>query len=235
VTDFESARFRGHAYLEQLLNAPDPGDVKMKVGDKHTDDVRIVQQALFDLGWLLKVDPDLPQESFVIGTFGPVTERVVLAYKTRFGIVPAGATPSTPYTGTVGPRTMAMLDYHCTMFDASWSRIYEKYQIFYNDGLPIALSMARPNPLTVEGTHAVSWELTWDGSPGVFCDDDAVGTCEVHGPIYDAWLADYGGITGQLGLPTSDVIDQGDGTELSDFVNGRLVHDVATGIVTRPF
>lgn len=63
---------------------------------------------------------------------------------------------------------------------------------------------------------------------------DAVGhrpAYAVWGPIYTAWIND-GGVSGQLGFPTSDVI-QVDATEQQcSFTHGQATYDQTTGVVT---
>ena len=224
MAEFASPRFRGSQVLWDILNDSDPGTLKLQHGD-HSEDVRTVQQALFDLGWTMRVQPQHPDPvAFADGCFGDASYAVALAYKTHYGIQHTGA-PRGEYSGNVGPRTLALLDPQCEVYDASVERILVKAGALDDPPGTIALgSGPGPNPTKVLGTSGVYWEGTYSGEYGHFTDEESTGTFVVQGAIYARW-ADEGWLTGPLGFPTSDVVDLGDGTYLADFVGGRVSLD----------
>lgn len=229
--DFASPRFQGSSWLWEILNDSDPGTKKLARGD-HSEDVRLVQRALFDLGWTMRVDPQFPDRvAFSDSWFGEDTYGVALAYKTHYGIQYTGAAPG-EYSGNIGPQTLARLDYQCTLRDASDMRILEKAVILDDPEGTIELGYEPgPNPTNVLGTSGVYWAGTYYGQYGHFCDEASIGTCVVYGRVYDGWVDD-GWITGPLGFPTSDVIDIGGGTQSADFVGGRVTWESSGDTVT---
>ncbi len=225
--EFTSSRFQGMPWLWEILNDSDPGTKKLQRVD-HSEDVRQVQRALFDLGWTMRVEPSFPdREVFSDSWFGDDTYGVALAFKTHYGIQFSGAGEG-EYSGNVGPRTLARLDYQCSLWDASETRILEKAALLDDpEGTMIMGNGPGPNPSNVLGTSGVYWPGTYYGQFGHFCDEESTGTCVVQGRVYDGWVED-GWVTGPLGFPTSDVIDLGDGTQSADFVGGRVTWDSAT-------
>jgi uncharacterized protein with LGFP repeats len=59
------------------------------------------------------------------------------------------------------------------------------------------------------------------------------GTHGVWGPIFEAWVSEYGRETGSLGCPMSDVYAVDTTHDRCDFQNGSLVLDKSSGTVTQ--
>ena len=122
MADFQSSRFAGDQLLLAILNDPDTGTLKLGPGSP-PDSVKRLQQAVFDLGWTLRIDPPFPdQDQFVIGVYGPVTTKTVLAFKTHHDIHFPPSAPTGFIDGFAGPRTFERLDSDCVPFDASSAR-----------------------------------------------------------------------------------------------------------------
>ena len=92
---FNARRFAGNPRLQQASNSK-PSIRRGESGDA----VKIVQQALVDLGFAMPRSTN-NGHSLTDGRFGPETERVVKEFQKRSGLVA---------DGVVGQQTMAMLD-----------------------------------------------------------------------------------------------------------------------------
>jgi hypothetical protein len=224
--EFQSPRFAGDPLLLQILNDPDTGELKLQPGSP-PDSVRRLQQALFDLGWTLRIDPPFPDQSqFVIGIYGPVTTKTVLAYKTHHNITfPSSGT----IDGLAGPRTFQRLDRNCVTFDASVSAIEEKAAQLEADGVDVELDTIPPSTVPILGTHTAGRHAFIDGRAGAIYHSADAGAFEVDGPLFDEYVA-RGGPAGPLGSPVSDVHEE-DGFLRSDFEHGSLRLDPGTGVV----
>jgi hypothetical protein len=223
---FQSPRFQGDPLLLQILNDPDTGQLKLGPGSP-AGSVTTLQQALFDLGWTLRIDPPFPDPAqFIIGIYGPVTTKTVLAYKTHHNI-------TFPPTGTIdgfaGPRTFQALDRDCVAFDASVVAIEAKAADLEAAGDTVELNMTPPSTVIILGTRTAARQAFINGDPGAIYHNASLGAFEVHGPIFEDYI-DRDGPAGDLGSPLSDV-HQDDGFLRSDFENGSLRLDPATGVV----
>ena len=224
--EFQSPRFAGDPLLLQILNDPDTGQLKLQPGSP-PDSVRRLQQALFDLGWTLRIDPPFfHQDQFVIGIYGPVTTKTVLAFKTHHNIT---FPPTGTIDGLAGPRTFQRLDPNCVTFDASVAAIEEKAAQLQAAGVNVELDMVPPSTLPILGTHTAARHAFFDGSAGAIYHSDSTGAFEVDGPIFDEYVA-RNSAAGPLGSPVSDVHED-DGFLRSDFENGSLRLDPNTGVV----
>ncbi len=229
MVEFQSPRFIGDALLSAILNDPDTGTLKLGPGSP-PDSVRRVQQALFDLGWTLRIDPPFPdQGQFVIGIYGPVTTRTVLAYKTHYDIHFPPSAPTGFIDGFAGPGTLGQLDAHCVPFDTSVAAIELKADELRTAGMVVDLDMVPPATLPILGTHTAARHAFFDNEAGAIYHSASTGAHEVHGDLFTEYIAQGGG-AGPLGAPVSDVHDDA-GRPRSDFEHGSLVLDPGTGIV----
>jgi LGFP repeat len=229
MVDFQSPRFAGDTVLEEILNDPNTGTVKLGPGSP-ADSVQRLQQALFDLGWTLRIDPPFPdQDQFVIGIYGPNTTKTVLAFKTHHDIhfPPSAATGL--IDGFAGPGTFARLDSDCVPFDASVQAIEEKAVELRAIGIDFELDDVPPATLPILTTRTAARHAFFDGEPGAIYHSAATGAHEVHGGLFTEYIAQGGG-AGSLGSPISDVHAE-DGRLRSDFEHGSLVLDPDTGAV----
>ena len=229
MVEFQSPRFAGDTVLEAILNDPNTGTVKLGPGSP-ADSVRRLQLALFDLGWTLRIVPPFPdQDQFVIGVYGPVTIKTVVAFKTHHDI----HFPPTAATGVIdgfaGPGTFARLDADCVPFDASIQAIEEKADELRALGMVVELDEVPPATLPILNTRTAARHAFFDTEPGAIYHSAATGAHEVHGELFTAYIAQGGG-AGHLGAPISDVHDD-DGRRRSDFEHGSLVLDPETGTV----
>ena len=229
MADFQSPRFAGDQLLLAILNDPDTGTLKLGPGSP-PDSVKRLQQAVFDLGWTLRIDPPFPdQDQFVIGVYGPVTTKTVLAFKTHHDIHFPPSAPTGFIDGFAGPRTFERLDSDCVPFDASIRAIEEKADALRAAGMTVDLDSVPPSTLPILGTRIAARHAFFDGEPGAIYHSAITDAHEVHGDLFAEFLA-QGGVAGPLGAPVSDVHDDG-GHLRSDFEHGSLVLDPATGVV----
>jgi hypothetical protein len=225
--DYKSARFAGDPLLEQILNDPDSGDVKLGPGSP-ADSVRPVQQALVDLGWPFRVDPPILADPFADGDFGTKTTNTVLRYKHQYDIHFPPTAPTGLIDGFVGPRTMSRLDGHIAFFDESAIAIDAKIAALQAAGVSVA-----PDPVGGEvdtivlGHFTVMRFVVVDGAQGAIFNTHDIGAFEVHGNLFAAYMPRQDA----LGMPTSDEHDGPPGTRESDFELGVLRCDLATGAV----
>jgi hypothetical protein len=224
--EFQSPRFQGDPLLLEILNDPDTGTLKLQPGSP-PGSVRTLQQALFDLGWTLRIDPPFPDQSqFVIGIYGPVTTRTVLAYKTHHNIT---FPPTGHIDGLAGPRTFKRLDTNCVTFDASVAAIEEKAAELQAAGIDVQLDNDPPTTLPILGTHTARRLAFIDERAGAIYHSASAGAFEVDGPLFDEYQA-RDGPAGPLGSPVSDVFEE-NGFLRSDFEHGSLRLDPETGVV----
>jgi hypothetical protein len=84
--EFASPRFARDPVLEEILDDPDTGTKKLQPGSP-VENVKKVQEALFELGWTKRLIPPFgDHDAFVIGIYGPITSKTVTAYKTQYHI-----------------------------------------------------------------------------------------------------------------------------------------------------
>jgi hypothetical protein len=106
AAEFRSPRFIGDRVLEAILRDPDTGTKKLGPGNLEKDSIKKVQQALFDLMWTQRIDTPVSDPfHFVIGIFGPITSKTVLAYKRHYDIHFPPSAPTGIIDHFVGPRT----------------------------------------------------------------------------------------------------------------------------------
>jgi hypothetical protein len=225
--EFESPRFQGDAELFDILNDPDTGTRKLGPGSP-PGSVRRLQQALFDLGWTLRIDPPFDDEAnFVIGIYGPITTKTVLAYKTHYDIHFPPSAPTGFIDGFAGPRTFQILDHHCVLHDASAEAIEGKAAELREMGVDVQLDEIRPTTLPILGTHGCMRSAQIDGQIGGIWQERDIGAFEVHGPIAEKYVSMHHA-GGQLGFPTSDVFQEDTDTSRSDFQHGIIRYHVST-------
>lgn len=227
--EFQSPRFAGDPVLEEILNDPDTGQKKLGPGSP-ADSVRRLQQALFDLAWTIRIDPPFPDRSqFVIGIYGPVTTKTVLAYKTHYDIHFPPSAPTGLIDGFAGPGTFGQLDAHCVPFDDSVAAIVAKAADLQSSGIDVELDMVPPSTLPILGSQTAARHAFFDGSAGAIYHSASTGAHEVDGALFDKYV-ELGGAAGALGSPVSDVHDDS-GFLRSDFEHGSLRLDPSTGAV----
>jgi len=118
ATEFRSPRFVGDLVLEEILRDPDTGTKKLGPGSPESDSIKKVQQALFDLMWTQRIDTPVSDPfQFVIGIFGPITSKTVLAYKRHYDIhfPPSAPTASSTISSVRGHWTCSMSKASCSM------------------------------------------------------------------------------------------------------------------------
>jgi hypothetical protein len=226
--DFLSQRFAGNAVLEQILNDPDTGQLKLGPGGDR-DAVSLVQQALWDLRWVLAFSPSTEHQNFVIGIYGPITSNVVKSFKQRFDIHFPPSAPTGLIDEFAGPRTLAKLDRQCDRFDESAAAtdqliddLEAEVTITDADVEHPGLPPTRP----VLGTTGVKRPVTTsDGSSsqiGSLFHKRGLGAFLVDGPIFEKYF-ELGSAAGSLGFPTTGIFVDDDGeTRRCDFERGSI-------------
>jgi hypothetical protein len=229
---FESPRFQGDLLLEEILNDPDTGTKKLAPGSP-ADSVMRLQKALFDLTWNEEIQPPIVEESeFVVGNYGPRTTSVVLAFKRHYDIHFPPSEPTGLVDGFAGPRTFAKLDPQCVLLDQAIVAIQDKAAELVAAGIPTELiGTSRRGTVRIKGTSGTFTAAEIAGANGAVYFKRGLGAFEVHGNIHDAYLA-AGFAAGPFGYPTSDEHDEEPGFRASDFENGTLRCELATGVVT---
>jgi hypothetical protein len=192
-----------------------------------------VQKALWDLSWTFLIEPKVEDvNQFVIGTFGPVTAKVVLAFRTHYDIVFPGA--SGP-TSTVGTATLSKLDDVITKYDASAAAIRLHAQKLTARGTRVTLDndpAFDPYPAVVKRTDGVFWRAFVGGVSGAVMHRPATGAFYVIEPIWAAYLQNGSG-SGPLGFPIWDTYDDG-GVLRCDFEGGSLRENAGGGVDLLP-
>lgn len=219
--EFMSQRFAGNTLLEQILNDPDTGTLKLQAGSPATA-VKPVQKALLDLRWPAEVVPPVPLDGFDDGTWGTNTQNTVLTYKRCFRVVFPG---DHSIDGLVGPRTLWLLDKHITWYDSFVTEI---------DGKIAELQASGANVVPGDAAKAVRQaavkrDVTVDGVTGAVFTSRDTPPLLVSSPILEAYLDRVR----SFGAPVSDETDGPDGTREQAFQFGTLRHDPATGQVFR--
>jgi hypothetical protein len=226
---FQSPRFDGDEFLLQILNDPDTGQLKLGPGSPAGSVIRL-QQALFDLGWTFRIQPQFTDESqFVIGVYGPVTTKTVTAYKAHHNLHFPPDDPNGIIDGFAGPRTFQALDRDCVPFDESVAAIEAKAAELQAAGVGVELDNDPPATLPLLGSRTAKRLAVIDGAPGAIYHSASTGAFEVHGKLHAAY-EERGEAAGPLGSPVSDVHDD-DGFLRSDFEHGSLRLDPDTGVV----
>jgi hypothetical protein len=222
---FASARFVGDAFLQQIYDDPDTGGVKLGPGDTHTSSVLLVQQALVDLGWPERANPPVT-ENIAIGTFGPLTTRVVLTYKRHYGIVFPPESPTGFIDEFVGPRTLRKLDVQIAFWDESAVAIAAKIELLRLGGMVIDIPSPRQTVLL--GHNSILRKVNVDNGIGGIFNTFDIGCFEVHGPIFEHFWSRMD----LFGMPTSDQYENDAGHQQSDFRNGSITYDPISGEVS---
>lgn len=221
--DYESPRFQGNADLLRILNDPDTGTAKLGPGSP-AEAVARLQQALFDLAWTLRIDPPFPDESqFVIGVFGPVTTRTVLAYKTHYDLRFPPDDPNGFIDGFAGPRTMQHLDPQCVLHDASHVAIELKAEELRADGIDVVFDSTTPTTRPILGTSGVTRRATLGPELAGFWHTAETGAHMVHGPIVEKYV-ELDHAHGRLGFPVTDVFTEDPFTLRCEFEHGIIKH-----------
>jgi hypothetical protein len=219
--EFMSPRFAGNALLQQILDDPDTGTVKLQPGSP-ADAVKPVQKALLDLRWPAEAVPPVPLAGFDDGAFGGNTERTVLAYKRTFRVVFPGAGS---VDGFVGPRTLWLLDKHITWFDSLLTEV----DGFIADLAASGASVVPGDAAKAIRQPALKRDVTVDGVEAAVFNSADTEPALVRSPI----LAAYLDRVRSFGAPVSEEQDGPDGTRDQLFQFGTLRHDPATGQVSR--
>lgn len=219
--EFLSPRFAGNALLQQILDDPDTGTVKLQQGSP-ADAVTPVQKALLDLRWPAEAVPPVPLDGFDDGAFGTNTENTVLAYKRCFRVVFPG---DHVIDGYVGPRTLWLLDKHITWYDSLLTEV---------DGFIADLQASGAAVVPGDATKAIRQpalkrDVTVDGVPAAVFNSRDTEPVLVRSPILGAYLDRVR----SFGAPVSEEQDGPDGTREQVFQFGTLRHDPATGQVSR--
>jgi hypothetical protein len=219
--DFMSPRFAGNPLLQQILDDPDTGTVKLQQGSP-SEAVKPVQKALLDLRWPAEVVPPVPLAGFDDGAWGTNTQNTVLAYKRCFRVIFPG---SPTIDGLVGPRTLWLLDKHITWFDTLLAEA---------DGLVAELQASGATVVPGDAGKAIRQaalkrDVTVNGVPGAVFNSKDTAPVLVSSPILEAYLDRVR----SFGAPVSEEQDGPDGTREQVFQFGTLRHDPATGQVTR--
>jgi hypothetical protein len=223
--NYASPRFQGDQHLQDILNDPDTGNVKLGPSSPKAS-IEKVQQALLDLGWPGQAEPqiDVDQVNFADGIWGERTERTILAYKFVYGLrFPPNTFPGL-LDGFAGPRTMFHLDFHCVAFDAAAAAIDVKVADMTANGAAIT-DDTDPEPLS--RTLIVTRDMTVDGTAATVAHHPDHGAFLVKSPILDFWLDRFHA----FGAPLGEEQDVGGGARQLEFQFGTLQVDAA-GAVT---
>ena len=232
--EFQSPRFAGDQLLHDILNDPDSGQLKLGPGSPPTS-VMTLQQAVWDLCWVLAVDSQIHHADFVIGTYGPITQKTVKKFKEHYGI----HFPPDAAEGFIdefaGPRTFRKLDLHCVNFDAGIGAILHKFFQLAEAGMAVVLpttddpqaALTKPVPGT-EGT--VRQIFIGDDDQGHIYFRRETGAFLLRGDLDQHYRTALGGPVGAFGFPTADQSDGADGTGVASFEGGTMTID-ANGAV----
>lgn len=220
MLQFVSSRFRGDQYLETILNDPDTGQVKLGPGSPSAQ-IKVVQQALADLGWPEQTDPSLEAEGFADGEWGPNTEQTVLSYKFVFNLrYKTGQGPGI-LDGYVGPRTIELLDAHIAAFDTASAAIDARIGELTAAG--VAVSGQRRTGLYTR--TRVTWrQLVIDGKDAALFHHPETGVSRISVDI----VPTYHDRPHIYGPPLGDEHDTADGMREVNFQTGTIAYDPAT-------
>lgn len=216
---FRSPRFAGNALLEEILNDPDTGELKLGPGSP-ADAVLPVQQALFDLQWTQTLRPPVLDRSvFVIGIYGPLTTQTVVNYKEHYDIHFPPDEPTGFVDGFTGPRTMNKLDHQCVLFDECDAAIAAKAA---EVGAATGVQYDLPT-FPILGTTGAMRLSSSGGPPGEISRISYkrhVGAFLVTSTFFHAYRQ-HGEETGPLGFPVADETSDG-AAVVQSFENGTL-------------
>lgn len=218
---FLSSRFTGIGLLQQILDDPDTGTLKLQQGSP-AQAVKPVQRALLDLRWPAEVVPPVPTAGFDDGVFGTNTLNTVLAYKRCFRVVFPGA-PSVD--GFVGPRTLWLLDRHIAWYDSFLAEVDARIAELQASGASVVPGDASK----AIRQAALKRSVTVDGVEGAVFTSRNTPAVLVRSPFLGAYLDRVR----SFGAPVSEEQDGPDGTREQSFEFGTLRHDPATGQVFR--
>jgi hypothetical protein len=223
ATEFRSPRFVGDLVLEEILRDPDTGTKKLGPGSPKSGSIKRVQQALFDLTWTQRIDTPVSDPSqFVIGIFGPITSKTVLAYKQHYDIHFPPDAPTGIIDHFVGPRTLDLLDEQSVLFDECDAALAAKAAEvaaatgFRHDGptIPILNSFGATRIRTSGGVPGILSGLWFRRGLGT--------ASRVFGPIYEEYER-QGFETGPLGFPILDqLIDEQPTRFFQNFEHGQI-------------
>jgi hypothetical protein len=223
AAEFRSPRFRGDPVLEEIFADPDTGTKKLGPGSPERNSILKVQQALFDLLWTQRIDTPVSDPSqFVIGIFGPITSKTVLAYKRHYDIHFPRDAPAGLIDHFVGPRTLDLLDEQCVLFDECDAALAAKAAEvaaatgFRHDGptLPILNSFGATRIHTDGGIPGILSGLWFRRGLGT--------ASRVFGPIYEEYER-RGFASGALGFPIFDqLIDERPTRFFQNFDHGQI-------------
>jgi hypothetical protein len=208
-----STRFGDDPLLVEILNDPDTGTRKLGSHSPPASVMRL-QQALWDLGWVARVEPTIARREFVIGAYGPITRKTVVAYKTNYGIHYPPDAPTGFIDAYAGPRTLARLDRHCALLDAAISA-FTKLEADDDSPFALVVTSGRQRVHPVPGTRGCTTEM-WSGEvPIVGYHHPDAGTFGLQGELEEHYRLRLGGPTGPLGFPTSDAAPSPQGMKIS--------------------
>jgi hypothetical protein len=230
---FQSPRFIGEPTLLAILNDPNTGTKKLQPGSP-TSAVLPVQQALWDLGWTFRIHPPFEDHSqFVIGIYGPITTKTVLAYKTHHDLRFPPGDPNGFIDGLAGPTTLAHLDPDVVALDAATDAIAEKVAELQDDGTDVELVDLNPPTAWIRDTKGFMCPTVGPfGAGGGIWTEPTVGTFWLVRQTFDKYMG-LGHAKSFLGFPITDThFDDPHGEmERADFQHGGITFEIATGQV----
>jgi hypothetical protein len=231
MTTFVSPRFQGDDLLEQILNDPDTGTVKLGPGSSEQS-VITLQHALFDLSWNIRINPTVEHEiDFVDGIYGERTTEAVTRYKRRYDIHFPPSAPTGFIDGFAGPRTLRKLDEHCVLLDEAIAAIRAKIDELNLSGVPTEAEIDEHATQTLLDTSGTFTPCVILGRGGGVHFKRGVGAHAVHGNIFDAY-ENAGGAQGSWGFPVSDERDAEDPfLRVQDFEHGFMTRNRDSGEV----
>jgi hypothetical protein len=135
--------------------------------------------------------------------------------------VPDPHAPTGFIDGFAGPRTLALLDDQCVLFDQCDAELQKKA-----DEVFAAQGIRHDTPtVPVLGTNGATRMQSTGGGPissGLWFKPD-LGAFQVAAPFLRTYLIDEGGETGRLGWPFTDAVTTGDGLTRQEFQGGELL------------
>jgi hypothetical protein len=219
----------GEPTLLAILNDPNTGTQKLQPGSP-ADAVLPVQQALWDLGWTFRIQPPFDDDSqFVIGIYGPITTKTVLAYKTHYNLRFPPGDPNGFIDGFVGPTTLAHLDKGVVTLDAATNAIEAKAAELEDGGTDVDLVEVNPPTASILDTQGFWCPTTgpFDADGGIWT-EPTVGTFWLVRQTFDKYV-ELGHAKSFLGFPITDThFDDPHGEiERADFQHGGITYEIA--------
>ncbi len=232
--DFQSPRFAGEPTLTDILNDPNTGTKKLQAGSP-SEAVLPVQRALFDLGWTIRIAPPVQDDSqFVIGTYGPITTKTVLAYKTHYGLRFPPGDPDGFLDGLTGPTTLAHLDRRIVLYDEAVVSVEAKAAELRAAGTDVQVVELSPRLIAILDTDGAFCPTSgpFEAAGGIWT-EPSIGTFWVVRQTASKYL-EMGHAHSPLGFPITDThFDDPDlRVERSDFQHGAITYDIATDEVS---